>query len=54
MAKNRAKEKEQEMGEERMAALDGAVKQLVKRFGEGTLMRLGEASHLRVAAIPTG
>lgn len=54
MAKNRVKGNENEMGEERLAALDGAVKQLVKRFGEGTLMRLGEASHLRVAAIPTG
>ncbi|MBN1266036.1 MAG: recombinase RecA [Anaerolineales bacterium] len=37
-----------------MAALDGAVKDLVKRFGEGTLMRLGEASHMKVAVIPTG
>lgn len=43
-----------EQEEQRMAALDGAVKDLVKRFGEGTLMRLGEASHMKVAVIPTG
>jgi recombination protein RecA len=35
-------------------ALDTALANLKKRFGEGTVMRLGEAEHLKVAAIPTG
>jgi len=48
------KTKDMEIDEQRMAALDSAVKDLVKRFGEGALMRLGEASHLKVAVIPTG
>jgi recombination protein RecA len=35
-------------------ALDTALANLKKRFGEGTVMRLGEAERLKVAAIPTG
>jgi recombination protein RecA len=35
-------------------ALDTALANLKKRFGEGTVMKLGEAEHLKVAAIPTG
>ena len=38
----------------REKALDAALANLTKRFGEGTLMRLGEASHLHVETIPTG
>jgi recombination protein RecA len=34
--------------------LDKALGDITKRFGEGTVMRLGEAHHLRVDAIPTG
>ncbi|NPA26037.1 MAG: recombinase RecA [Chloroflexi bacterium] len=30
------------------------LESLTKRFGEGAVMRLGEAQHLRVEAIPTG
>ncbi len=45
---------EMQVGGERTAAMDSAVKELSKRFGEGTLMRLGEAAHLRVEAVPTG
>jgi recombination protein RecA len=40
--------------EARQAALDRALGDLAKRYGEGTVMRLGEAHHLRVDAIPTG
>jgi len=40
--------------EARQAALDKALGDLTKRYGEGTVMRLGEAHHLRVDAIPTG
>jgi recombination protein RecA len=39
-------------GKER--ALDAAVAQIKKQFGDGALMRLGEATHLAVEAIPTG
>ena len=42
------------MSEGKQIALDKALGDLAKRFGEGTVMRLGEAHHLRVEAIPTG
>ena len=43
------------MAEEgRRKALETALATLTKRFGEGTVMRLGEASHLAVEVIPTG
>ncbi|MDW8327948.1 MAG: ATPase domain-containing protein, partial [Anaerolineales bacterium] len=35
-------------------ALDTALAQIRKQFGEGAVMRLGEATHLNVEAIPTG
>ena len=35
-------------------ALDTTLANLKKRFGEGTIMRLGEAERVKVAAIPTG
>ena len=38
----------------RQKALEMALANLTKRFGEGTVMRLGEATHLEVEAIPTG
>ena len=34
--------------------LEGALKEIIKRFGDGAVMRLGEALHLKVEAIPTG
>ena len=40
--------------EGRRKALDAALANLTKRFGDGTIMRLGEATHLQVEAIPTG
>ena len=42
------------MDEARQAALDKALGDLTKRYGEGTVMRLGEAHHLTVEVIPTG
>jgi recombination protein RecA len=42
------------VSEEKKNALDKALGDLDKRFGEGTVMRLGEAHHLVVEAIPTG
>jgi recombination protein RecA len=38
----------------RQKALDTTLATLKKRFGEGTVMKLGEAGRLKVAAIPTG
>jgi recombination protein RecA len=35
-------------------ALDSAIAGIQKRFGEGAIMRLGEAQHMHVEAIPTG
>jgi recombination protein RecA len=35
-------------------ALETALASLTKRFGEGAVMRLGEATHLQVETIPTG
>ena len=35
-------------------ALDSTLATLNKRFGEGTIMKLGEASRMQVAVIPTG
>ena len=42
------------MGKERDQALDVAVAQIKKQFGDGAVMRLGEATHLKVESIPTG
>jgi recombination protein RecA len=38
----------------REEVLDGALRDIRKRFGDGAVMRLGEAAHLKVEAIPTG
>jgi recombination protein RecA len=42
------------MAGEREQALEAAVKDIQKRFGDGAVMRLGEAHHLSVETIPTG
>ena len=38
----------------KLKALDTTLASLKKRFGEGTVMKLGEVGRLKVAAIPTG
>ncbi|MDE0183070.1 MAG: DNA recombination/repair protein RecA, partial [Caldilineaceae bacterium] len=38
----------------RQKALDTTLATLNKRFGDGIIMKLGEAGRLDVAAIPTG
>ncbi len=38
----------------RLKALDTTLANLKKRFGEGTVMKLGQAERLKVGAIPTG
>src|SRR5574341_2078788 len=38
----------------RLKALEVAVSDLRKRFGDGAIMKLGESTHLQVDVIPTG
>ncbi|MCH7610659.1 MAG: DNA recombination/repair protein RecA, partial [Chloroflexi bacterium] len=40
--------------DEREEVLAIALGDIVKRFGDGAVMRLGEATHLEVESIPTG
>ncbi|HOU41443.1 MAG TPA: DNA recombination/repair protein RecA, partial [Promineifilum sp.] len=35
-------------------ALENTVATLTKRFGDGVIMRLGDAQHMQVESIPTG
>ncbi|MGD0574568.1 MAG: recombinase RecA [Anaerolineales bacterium] len=42
------------MSSGREKALEVAINQIRKQFGEGAVMRLGEAAHLPVEVIPTG
>jgi recombination protein RecA len=41
-------------GDARAATLEKTLDSLNKRFGEGAIMRLGEAQHLQIESIPTG
>lgn len=40
--------------DDRKKVLDSTLANLIKRFGEGTIMKLGEATALQVATIPSG
>ena len=42
------------MDDAKKVVLDKALSDIVKRYGEGSIIRMGEASHLTIAAIPTG
>ncbi len=42
------------MDSSRQIALEKALGDITKRYGDGTIMRLGEAHHMAVEAIPTG
>ncbi|MEJ5314427.1 MULTISPECIES: recombinase RecA [Anaerolinea] len=42
------------LDEARRAVLDKALGDITKRYGEGAIMRMGEAQHMAVEAIPTG
>ncbi|MFN2144982.1 MAG: recombinase RecA [Anaerolineales bacterium] len=42
------------MSDAKDKALDNALKDIAKRYGDGSIMRLGEAHSLQVEAIPTG
>src|SRR5690242_2718983 len=43
-----------EVADEKNQALDAALGQIERQFGKGSIMRMGEQSHLPVAAISTG
>jgi recombination protein RecA len=53
MAKKSAPQ-QNEMNEAKAVALDRALGDITKRYGDGSIMRLGEAHQLLVEAIPTG
>ena len=40
--------------EAKRTLLDKALTDISKRYGEGAIMRLGEAKHMQIEAIPTG
>jgi recombination protein RecA len=42
------------MNDAKRAVLDKALGDIIKRYGEGSIMRMGEARHLEVESIPTG
>lgn len=42
------------MDDARRAVLEKALTDITKRYGEGAIMRMGEAHHMTIEAIPTG
>ncbi|MCI8533079.1 MAG: recombinase RecA [Lachnospiraceae bacterium] len=40
--------------EDRLKALDAALSQIEKQYGKGSVMKLGDKSHMQVETIPTG
>ena len=54
MAKKSDSASSASMDEGRRAMLDKAVGDIVKRYGDGSIMRLGEAQKMNIDAIPTG
>ena len=49
-----AKKNDKETNSARQAVLDKALKDITKRYGEGSIMRLGDATALDTEIIPTG
>lgn len=47
-------EKQTDLGEKRSMAANQAIEQIKHKFGEGSIMKFGEAKTLSVEAIPTG
>jgi recombination protein RecA len=54
MAKKNESAATEQQGEGRRAMLDRAVGDIIKRYGDGSIMRLGEANKMIIDAIPTG
>ncbi len=53
-AKAAADPKKSEIDPGKARALETTLGTILKRFGEGSIMRLGEATHMHVETIPTG
>ncbi len=49
-----AKNDKPQVDQAKQAVLDKALEDIKKRYGDGSILRLGEASHMEVACIPTG
>ena len=49
-----AKNNKPQVDQAKQAVLDKALEDIKKRYGDGSILRLGEASHMEVACIPTG
>ncbi len=54
MARKSDSGSENQVNEARRAMLDKAMSDIVKRYGDGSIMRLGEAHAMTIDAIPTG
>src|SRR5271157_4973970 len=54
MARKSESASESSLNEARQAMLDKALGDIVKRYGDGSIMRLGEAHKMTIDAIPTG
>jgi len=54
MAKNNKSNHDYSAAKDRQGALDMALKQIEKQFGAGSIMKLGEQTHNRVEASPSG
>ena len=54
MANKKKEAENSEQKDAKKAVLTKALEDITKRYGEGAIIRLGEAHHLDVAAIPTG
>ena len=50
----KSKKSTKTVGDGRAASLEKTLDNLTKRFGEGSIMRLGDAQHMVVETIPTG
>ncbi|GAB4526299.1 MAG: recombinase RecA [Anaerolineales bacterium] len=54
MARKKNASTDSSIDQARLAALDKTLGDLSKRYGEGAVVRLGQANHMIVEAIPTG
>ena len=50
----KSKNEEAQQDDGRRAVLDKALGDILKRYGDGSIMRLGEAQHMQTEVIPTG
>ena len=47
-------EKQTERDINKVRALESAIAQIEKQYGQGSIMKLGDNTHLQVEATPTG